>query len=188
MEITLQFFEKKWVSGIVVMLLYCTTFTVMAQMPEKPKLTKVDHSETDWFIEVQKPTPNYTKVKTLYDAYFKTHPFERSQQRNLAIRWFVTNANNIDETGQVYSTIISPKETKVLMDLNRPRTTKSARTAMAMLSPYAAWNDMTGTWRMIGPYHGKDKECKNTPTMSGGFNDRVYINPYNTQNLFSKTC
>lgn len=185
MEITLQFFEKKWLRSIVVILLYCTTFTVMAQMPEKPKIIKVDHSETDWFIEVQKPTPNYTKVKTLYDAYFKTHPFEKSVQRNLAIRWFVTNANNIDETGQVYSTIISPKETKSLMDLNKPRATKSARTAMAMLSPYAAWNDMTGTWRMIGPYHGKDKECKNTPTMSGGFNDRVYINPYNTQNLFS---
>jgi hypothetical protein len=153
------------------------------QMPAKSKITKTDHSLNDWFLEIQKPIADHNKVQTLYDAYFKTHPYEKSVQRNIAIRWFQTNSYNTDANGIVKPTEIPVEETKALMKLNQPKF--FAKNARVAASPYPAWNDMTGTWRMIGPYHGKDKDCKNTPTMSGGFCDRVYINPYNTQNLFS---
>jgi Concanavalin A-like lectin/glucanases superfamily/PKD domain len=162
-------------------ILLCTV--AYGQMPEKPKINKTDHSQTDWFLEIQKPNPDFNKVQTLYDAYFKVHPYEKSTQRSIAVRWFQTNSYNTDAKGIVQSVEIPVAETQALMKLNNPKNTpKNARVAA---SPYPAWNDMTGTWRMIGPYHGKDKDCKNTPTMSGGFNDRVYINPYNTQNLFA---
>jgi photosystem II stability/assembly factor-like uncharacterized protein len=55
-----------------------------------------------------------------------------------------------------------------------------------MLSTRGAGNDMVGTWRMIGP-NQEEKACNGTGStpMPGGFCDRVYINPYNTSNLFS---
>lgn len=165
-------------------LVFLCAFTVHGQMPEKPQITKTDHTETDWFREIQKTTPNLNHAQALYDAYFKIHPYEKSVQRNIAIRWFSTNKFNRDANGNVNQVDISSAETQSLMQLNQPKlASKNAR--VASVSPYPTWNDMTGTWRMIGPYHGKDKDCKNTPTMSGGFNDRVYINPYNTQNLFA---
>jgi hypothetical protein len=165
-----------------ILVLLCAIAT-HAQMPEKPQIIKTDHSQNDWFLEIQKPIPDFNKVKPLYDAYFKTHPYEKSVQRNIAIRWFQINSYNTDANGIVKHTEIPVEETKALMKLNEPKS--FAKNARMAASPYPVWNDMTGTWRMIGPYHGKDKGCQNTPDMSGGFCDRVYINPYNTQNLFS---
>ncbi|WP_019989645.1 LamG-like jellyroll fold domain-containing protein [Rudanella lutea] len=144
------------------------------------KYTRTDHSTTDWYLETLKPTPNYYKVRKLYDEFFSTHGLEKSPQRNIVLRWLQVYRNYLNANGEVVIDAVPPAETQALMQRN----TANARQA-AGVSPYPAWNDQVGTWRMIGPYHGKDKSCYNQPYMSGGFNDRVYINPYNTQNLYA---
>ena len=166
----------------LLLVLVCA-FTSYGQMPEKPKIIKTDHTNTDWFQEIQKERPNLDKAQTLYDAFFTIHPYEKSVQRNIAIRWFNTNTSNKNSDGFVDKIDVPVQEVASFMKQNTPK--NAARNARVAASPYPAWNDMTGTWRMIGPYHGKDKDCANTTYMSGGYNDRVYINPYNTQNLFA---
>jgi hypothetical protein len=73
----------------VLFVLLCSV--AYGQMPEKPQITKTDHSQADWFVEIQKQNPDYNKAQALYDAYFKAHPYEKSVQRNIAIRWLNTN-------------------------------------------------------------------------------------------------
>ncbi len=157
--------------------------SVHAQLPS-PLTIKKDHSKTDWFLEIQKIEPNFKQAKNLYDAYFKDHANEKSIQRKIAIRWFQTNVNNQNKEGIVKLGLISGKETEKFMRLNAVKNTNQQNLRVAN-SPFPSWNDMTGSWRMIGPYHNKIVPCDNGYSMSGGFVDRVYINPYNTQNLFS---
>ncbi len=174
---------KKNTSFCLVIYLILLTATVFAQEAPAIKFIKTDHAYTEWYKESQKSIPNYYKVKKLFDDFFNEHPYEKSPQKSLLFRWFQVNKNYLDSLGNVV--IVSPpaEETERLMRLNLPQN-KSARKVTDNTSPYPAWNDMTGSWRIIGPYHNKVKGCSGYP-MSGGFNDRVYINPYNTQNLFS---
>ena len=158
-------------------------FLINAQEPAQ-NIVKKDHSNTDWFAEMQSEEPDYYKVKNLYDAYFLSHNNEKSVQRNLAIRWLSVNSNNISEKGKVKIEPISPKEMQGLMLLNSTKNNPKKQLRPSA-SPFPSWNDMTGSWRIIGPYHNKVVPCSNGYAMSGGFIDRVYINPYNTQNLFA---
>lgn len=99
-------------------------------------------------------------------------------------RWFQINQNNLDSVGNVTPTQITSNETRAIMNRANPPATYARKAAPP--SPYPAWNDMAGSWRMTGPYHARNTGCNGTTTyMSGGFNDRVYINPNNTNNLFS---
>jgi Concanavalin A-like lectin/glucanases superfamily len=167
---------------ILYFLIFLSNFA-FSQVDKSPKLIRTDHSGKDWFLEIQSKKPNFKHAKELYDLYFKAHPFEKSTQRNIAIRWFMINADNQNAKGEVETILPSSTESKRLFDLNNPKKNKYAKTS-ATLSPYPAWNDQTGSWRMIGPYHNKVKNCGDGYAMSGGFLDRVYINPQNTQNLF----
>ncbi|WP_229379650.1 LamG-like jellyroll fold domain-containing protein [Fibrella forsythiae] len=162
--------------------LLLVAWLAQAQELQPVKFIKTSHETADWYLETLKPTPNYTKVKRLYDDFFKVHGLEKSQERSIVMRWLQVYRNYQDANGNVVVDPVSPTETQSIMRANTPKA--NARQA-ASVSPYPTWNDQVGTWRMIGPYHGKDKGCSNQPTMSGGFNDRVYINPYNTQNLYA---
>lgn len=163
--------------------LFCPFF-LFGQAPQDIKIIKTDHSETEWFKEIQKEEVDFNRAKTLYDDFFSTHIYEKSVQRNIAIRWFQVNSNNVDANGKVRVETIAAKEVSNFMKLNSAKNIPQNRLRTAA-SPYPTWNDMTGSWRMIGPYHNKVVPCSNGYAMSGGFIDRIYINPYNTQNLFA---
>lgn len=165
------------------LLLLCPLF-LFGQAPQDIKIIKTDHSETEWFKEIQKEEVDFNRAKTLYDDFFRTHTYEKSVQRNIAIRWFQVNSNNVDANGKVRIETVPAKEVSNFMKLNFTKNIPQNRLRTAA-SPFPAWNDMTGSWRMIGPYHNKVVPCSNGYAMSGGFIDRVYINPYNTQNLFA---
>lgn len=164
--------------------IFLLVFLLNAQSQEQIKIIKTDHSETEWFKEIQKDEVDFNKAKNLYDNFFITHPYEKSVQRNIAIRWFSVNSNNVDANGKVKIIPTPSTETERFMRLNSVNNV-SPNKLRNSASPYPTWNDMTGSWRMIGPYHNKVVPCENGFAMSGGFIDRIYINPYNTQNLFA---
>ena len=56
---------------------------------------------------------------------------------------------------------------------------------MAYDNNLVAKNTTTGTWVAIGPNYAEQTTCGTSSSLTGGFCDRVYINPYNTQNLFA---
>lgn len=167
------------------LIIFCfVTFNVLSQNSEQIKIIKTDHSETEWFKEIEKDEVDFNKAKNLYDDFFRTHPYEKSVQRNIAIRWFSVNSNNVDSNGKVKIIPTPSTETEKFMRTNSVNNV-SPNKFRNSASPYPTWNDMTGSWRMIGPYHNKVVPCSNGYSMSGGFIDRIYINPYNTQNLFA---
>lgn len=167
------------------LIIFCfVTLNVLSQNSEQIKIIKTDHSETEWFKEIQKDEVDFNKAKDLYDDFFRTHPYEKSVQRNIAIRWFSVNSNNVDANGKVKTIPTPSAETEKFMRINSAKNVSQDKFRTSA-SPYPTWNDMTGSWRMIGPYHNKVVPCANGYAMSGGFIDRVYINPYNTQNLFA---
>jgi len=157
---------------------------LFGQVSQTPEIIKTDHSQTEWFKEIQKEEVDFNRAKTLYDDFFRTHLYEKSVQRNVAIRWFQVNSNNVDANGKVRTVLAPSAETEQLMKVNSIKNNSQNRLRTAA-SPFPTWNDMTGSWRMIGPYHNKVVPCSNGYAMSGGFLDRIYINPYNTQNLFA---
>ena len=168
----------------LILITFLTFSYLIANAQEELKLIKTDHSETEWFKEIQKNEVDYEKVKKLYNDFFLLHPLEKSVQKNIALRWFNTNSNNVDADGMVKLVSPEPKEVEKLMKLNSVKNISKNKLRQAA-SPFPSWNDMSGTWRMIGPYHNNNISCDAGYAMSGGFIDRVYINPYNTQNLFA---
>jgi photosystem II stability/assembly factor-like uncharacterized protein len=148
------------------------SFIAFSQQTALPSpIKKVDHSQTEWYVEMQAVRPNWYKVEQLQRAYFQEHPYERSVQRRQCERWLHTMRPLLDTEGYVQPVINAEQD----FIPKKP-----------MLSTRSAGNDMVGTWRMIGP-NQEEKSCNgagSTP-MPGGFCDRVYINPYNTNNLFS---
>ncbi len=135
------------------------------------QLVKVDHTQTSWYIEMQKENPNLINAEKYFIIYFKAYPHETSKQRKLFIRWLTTHRPNVDQDGYViksnvqsYQDMLGKHEQKALLK-------KSAS---------------SGSWRMIGPNNHLKTRCDGESSwMSGGYVDRVYINPYNTQNLIA---
>jgi photosystem II stability/assembly factor-like uncharacterized protein len=151
--------------------LFLTQIFLFSQQTElKSLVQKANHTQTDWFLEMQSPNPNWFKVNELQRKYFINHPYERSQERRRCERWLQVMRPLINTEGGV----------------EKPTFSASDFVPKNILSTRNAGNDMTGSWRMIGPFH-EQKSCSgagNAP-MPGGFSDRVYINPYNTNNMFS---
>jgi photosystem II stability/assembly factor-like uncharacterized protein len=143
----------------------------------------------DWYIATKKEIPNYDEVRYLYNTYFKTNPLEKSSQRNLVRRWLSIYIDYRDENGDVifdqpgiedYSKIKNAEKGAKQSWLSKKNTSNSRATSPP---PNGSWNDSTGTWRMIGPYHSA--YVPGVYSMFGGFNDRVYVNPYNSKNMFA---
>ena len=153
----------------------------------KPKYIKVDHSEQPSYIEIQKEVPNYYIIQKLYNDYFESHPLEKSIQKKIVRRWLQTEVSTMESNGDVHPYHLSKEDYQKIATAEqkniRRRRHKVIQTRSGSTPPNATWNDSVGTWRMIGPYHGRDNE--HSYNMYGGFTDRVYINPYNRNNMFS---
>ena len=162
-------FSKAYFPTII--FLFTAFFLFGQEAKLKPLVTKTTHKQTDWFLEMQSSRPNWFKVEALNRAYFKAHPYEKSQERRHCERWLQVMRPYLDTEGYVQMPSV-PKETFLPQ---KP-----------ILSARSAGNDMTGSWRMIGPSQ-EEKSCNGTGSapMPGGYCDRVYINPYNTNNLYS---
>lgn len=149
----------------------CHSLMWSQSLDPNPLVKKVNHTQTDWYLEMQSARPNWFKVEQLYRDYFKNHTYERSPQRRQCERWLHVTQPLINTEGYM-----PPIEW----------TEKDFQPKAQPLASRGLGNDIIGTWRMIGPYK-QEKSCNgsgSTP-MPGGFADRVYINPYNTSNLFS---
>ncbi len=123
--------------------------------------TKKDHSSTSWYQEMQSAHPNVLKAETDFNQYFKIHSKESSKQKKLFLRWLQTARLSMDADGSSIPYFINP-------------TTKSGINSRS-----------ARTWRMIGPNYAAKTTCGTSSSLSGGFCDRVYINPKNTKNLFA---
>ena len=157
--------------SIITAVLILTHVLLFSQQTDlKPLVKKVNHTQTDWFLEMQSENPNWFKVNALQRNYFLNHPHERSQERRRCERWLQVMRPILNTEGYVEKPIVSTEDFA-------PKN---------ILSTRGSGNDMTGSWRMIGPFH-QQKSCNGTGNapMPGGFSDRVYINPYNTNNMFS---
>ncbi|MFT5819603.1 MAG: hypothetical protein ACI8ZM_000828 [Crocinitomix sp.] len=126
-------------------------------------MTKVDHSSTTWFLEMNADNPNVLDAEVYFDTYFNLHPTETSHQKRQFIRWLETARLSIDAEGNHLAYELDP-------------TTSFGATGMAKTF---------GSWRMLGPNFAEETTCGTSSSLSGGFCDRVYINPYNTDNLFA---
>jgi photosystem II stability/assembly factor-like uncharacterized protein len=126
---------------------------------------KTDHSNTDWWQEMNSPSPNVLVAERLFNTYFESHYREKSLQKKLFIRWLRDARLSQSATGQ-YIPFSAPVEAL----------------------PESSGNNLTsstGSWQAIGPNYAERTTCGTTSSLTGGFCDQVYINPYNTQNLFA---
>ncbi len=170
-----------------IVVIFISTNLFGQENKNKPKYIKVDHSEQPWYIEIQKEVPNYYIIQKLYNDYFESHPLEKSIQKKIVRRWLQTEVSTMESNGDVHPYHLSKEDYQKIATAEqkniRRRRHKVIQTRSGSTPPNATWNDSVGTWRMIGPYHGRDNE--HSYNMYGGFTDRVYINPYNRNNMFS---
>ncbi|MBP6335742.1 MAG: PKD domain-containing protein, partial [Bacteroidia bacterium] len=126
---------------------------------------KTNHTQTSWFMEMNAAKPNVRKAERDFINYFLDHPKESSKQRKIFLRWLSIAKLSMDKEGYFipYRENISAR----LMHSNSLNSRSS------------------GTWRMIGPNFAEQTTCGTSSSLSGGFCDRVYINPKNTNNLFA---
>lgn len=125
-------------------------------------LIKSDHTTTPWYLEMKSLRPNILKAEKEFDQYFEQHPEETSKQKKAFIRWLETARLSMDEDGFNIPYSILPEHQNSGLKLRSTR-----------------------TWRMIGPNFAAKTTCGTSSSLSGGFCDRVYINPKNTNNLFA---
>jgi len=150
--------------------------------------SKADHSQADWYLAMLEPNANVLKVESLYQAYFVKHPNERSKLRKLCQLWINTQKLQMDINGQPLPHPVWDED-DIRSFILQNSSDLSGGQYRDDCSTQPAWNDCSGSWRMIGPYHAEPTRCLAAPNpssyMMGGFCDRVYINPSNTDNLFA---
>jgi len=127
---------------------------------------KACHLQTDWFAETQKVNPNVFKAQAAYNRYFSDRPAEPSKVVSRFRQWVQLASLYMDEDGNAQQPPFSPMETT------------------SQRQPPDNGNGF-GSWNMIGPSKMSNEQCSNNNLITGGFCDRVYVNPYNTQHLFA---
>lgn len=175
---------------LLIFTFFTLAFTCITIGQEKPNFIRKDHSDQAWFLEILKEKPNYNFVEQSFNEYFAKNPLEKSQQKNRVRRWLMTSASSQDKNGHVIP-VYSTKEDELIIQkgqqqgLRNYRNQQKNRTSFRNNDnpPNATWTDSVGTWRMIGPYHISDRE--GVYNMYGGFNDRVFINRLNPQNMIA---
>lgn len=128
------------------------------------KFEKVDHSSTDWWLEMNNANPNILTAERMFNDYFSEHQ-EKSLQKKIFIRWLQDARLSMTPEGNYI-----PHQAEV----------KKVQPTSNNLS-----ETTTGTWDAIGPNYAEQTTCGSSSSLTGGFCDRVYINPYNTENLFA---
>lgn len=166
----------------VSLLFFLFSFALKAQEKQEVKMVKKDHSNTVWYQELSSSNPNYWKVKQGYDLYFSSHSNEKSREEKITRRWLQINAGNIDKDGYLLPELTSSELKQIFNDQGQTVKTKKATRLSGKFS-----GESVGSWRMIGPFHGAKTRCGTSSVMSGGYTDRVYINPYNTSNMYAGT-
>lgn len=141
------------------------SFVANAQEYQNETFQPTNHSFTDWYQEMMKETPNIYHAQEAYNNYFRNKPLEESKHRNIFRRWIEDAKLSIDADGNHIKNPYHPSE--FLKPKNQTATTRS------------------GTWQSIGPNFAEKTKCNTSSDLSGGFCDRVYINPYNLNNLFA---
>lgn len=142
----------------------------VSESPSNSYLNKLDHTQTLWYLEMQKEQPNVLLAEKYFVEYFHQYPNEMSKQRKLFMRWLTSSRLYVDEVG--FQT--------------KPKIESYKALGTAANQQEATNKSYNGSWRMIGPNHHKRDRCNGeSSNMSGGYVDRVYINPYNTQNLLA---
>ena len=138
------------------------------QSNEKKNLYANTHSS--WYKEMMRRRPNIKKAEVAFGKYFRTHPDRESSAKERFESWVGQARLYMDRRGYA-------------LPIPAAGRAGSAVTGKAGLTsgPDGAF----GTWTMIGPTNMSHTECDNNNTVTGGFCDRVYVNPYNTQNLFA---
>ncbi|MFT5385882.1 MAG: photosystem II stability/assembly factor-like uncharacterized protein, partial [Saprospiraceae bacterium] len=129
------------------------------------KFEKTDHSASDWWQEMNSANPNVRNAESRFNDYFSAHPKEKSLQKKLFIRWLQDARLSMTAEG-----VHVPHSAVVKSMRNNANGFRSTN---------------TGTWSAIGPNYAAQTTCGTTSSLTGGFCDRVYINPYNTDNLFA---
>lgn len=132
------------------------------------KFEKVDHSSTNWWLEMNSPVPNVLAAERMFNEYFLTHK-EKSLEKKLFIRWLQEARLSMTPSGAYIPHQAGVEQVKPSSNDNN----------------LIAKNTTTGTWVAIGPNYAEQTTCGTSSSLTGGFCDRVYINPYNTQNLFA---
>ena len=92
-------------------------FSVWSRNKIEALVTKATHKQTDWFLEMQSPQPNWFKVEALNRAYFKAHLSEKSQKRRHCERWLQGMRPHLDTEGFVQMPFV-PKETFLPQKIN----------------------------------------------------------------------
>ncbi|PSL42698.1 putative secreted protein (Por secretion system target) [Chitinophaga niastensis] len=127
------------------------------------------HAHSTWFKEMLKPHPNLQKAEKAFHTYFSHHADEDSKLKDRFQTWIQTAGLYKDKNGFGIPYPFSKRKTY-------------ANTTFAGMP---AAGGSFGTWKMIGPANMARTQCNNSNLVTGGFCDRVYVNPYNTQNLFA---
>lgn len=128
------------------------------------------HAHSSWYREMLKKRPNLNKAALAFSQYFRMHGGENSRLKDRFESWIRQASLYKDKDGFA---IAYPQS-------GRPR---NAITGVAGITTAAGGS--FGSWTMIGPANMTRTECGNSNKVTGGFCDRVYVNPYNTQNLFA---
>ncbi len=158
--------------------LFLFSLILNAQEKQEIKMVKKDHSNTGWYQELMSSNPNYWKIKKGYELYFSLNKNEKSKEEKITRRWLQINGSNIDKEGYLLPELELSELKQIFNNqkiVNKPKKTTSLH------------DEYLGSWRMIGPFHGEKTRCGTSPVMSGGYTDRVYINPYNTSNMYAGT-
>ena len=142
--------------------------TTFGQEYQGEELPQFDHSQTEWAQEMLAKKPNIFKAQKAYNDYFKNHKKEESKLRNIFRRWIEDAKLSMDNEGNFIPNPYAPS------DFISPKNNTKTLTGGS-----------TGTWCAIGPNYAERSQCGTSPDLSGGFCDRVYINPHNTNNLFA---
>jgi len=127
------------------------------------------HAHSSWYREMLKKKPNIDKAQAAFNQYFSVHP-ENSRLKDRFETWISQASLYKDKHGFAIPYPLSKRS-------------KYANTAAPGVTTA---NGIFGTWTMIGPANMTHVQpCNNSNLVTGGFCDRVFVNPYNTQNLFA---
>ena len=149
---------------------------------------KTDHTQTAWYKELLSANPNYWKIKKEYESYFISHKVEGSKQEKICRRWLQVNEGNVDKDGYLLPGLSAQQLTQTFAAKLNPTELIINHTIPPVPETLSFQNDTIGSWRMIGPFHSKKTKCNGVSAyMTGGFTDRVYINPYNSTNMYAGT-
>lgn len=137
------------------------------QAAEKYEYAQVHSS---WYKEMLKKHPDIKKAERDFDKYFSTHPGESTKLKDRFESWIQAAGLYKDKKG---------------IGIAWPQSAKNSNAVTGIEGITSSPDGSLGTWSMIGPANMVKTQCGKSNLVTGGYCDRVYVNPYNTKNLFA---